>query len=289
MSFPQPSSSQFLNDVNSSICESDVAIDLKLITSGHLLEETNFWEPYNGMNFLPDCGREAGDIWSLQNEFGEPCGSSIRYGQPTPLPSSPPHTSISHQTFPTDDSEESVAEEKSKAPKKRSRVSNSEGKGKLRKNSKVDIEDTSHLNIEELAQREHFLERNRIAASKCRHKKKEWTNKLNQRARELQAQREMLVAYVSILRNELIVLKCKCLEHSDCKCERVRDYLKNTVVTLPPASASLYRMGQIEDKLRAKQASPFSNEAAEPAMSDGMQASRSTSIGSGSPNFDFLN
>jgi hypothetical protein len=94
--------------------------------------------------------------------------------------------------------------------------------------------------------REQFLARNREAASKCRQKKKEWTQDLEQKARDLSAQKQMLTTYMAVLKNELLMLKCKCLEHSDCGCEAIRDYLKNTVNTMPPASAALY--SRLDDK-----------------------------------------
>jgi hypothetical protein len=51
---------------------------------------------------------------------------------------------------------------------------------------------------------------------------------------------------MAMLKNELLMLKCKCLEHSDCDCEAIRDYLKNTITTTPPANAALY--SGIDDK-----------------------------------------
>jgi hypothetical protein len=96
------------------------------------------------------------------------------------------------------------------------------------------------LDEEDGSKREQFLARNREAASKCRQKKKEWTTGLEDRARELSAQKQVLTTYLAMLKNELLMLKCKCLEHSDCGCEGIRDYLKNTVNTMPPANAALY-------------------------------------------------
>ncbi|MDE3228409.1 MAG: hypothetical protein KGO05_00895, partial [Chloroflexota bacterium] len=69
---------------------------------------------------------------------------------------------------------------------------------------------------------------------------------LEQRARELSSQKQMLTTYLAMLKNELLMLKCKCLEHSDCGCDGIRDYLKNTVNTMTPANAALY--SKLEDK-----------------------------------------
>jgi hypothetical protein len=67
---------------------------------------------------------------------------------------------------------------------------------------------------------------------------------LEQKARDLSAQKQMLTTYLAMLKNELLMLKCKCLEHSDCQCQKIRDYLSSSVNTMPPANADLYsRLG----------------------------------------------
>jgi len=283
LAYSHPSSFQSINALAAS--KSDGAIDPTLAGSaaGLLDGESSFWDAYKGMGFSsPSLGGGAENMWPLQTQLGQLGGSNMRNGQPTPPQDMSPHTALSHHSFSMDDGNESMAEEKVSGSKKRSRAAK-EPKRKSRKNSKIEFEDTSHLNPEELAQREKFLERNRVAASKCRQKKKEWTNSLEERARELQAQREMLVAYVSMLRNELLMLKCKCLEHSDCECERLREYLKNTVATLPPASANLYKLSRIEDDLR-KPSMSYSEDG-----NDGVMQSRPTSVNGESPGLDFLN
>jgi hypothetical protein len=136
---------------------------------------------------------------------------------------------------------------------------------KSRRTSKaVSIE--TMIDEEDDSKREQFLARNREAASKCRQKKKEWTQGLEQRARDLSAQKQMLTTYLAMLKNELLMLKCKCLEHSDCDCEAIRDYLKNTVTTMPPANAALY------SKLEGKNASEISNEIARKQSAFGLDA-----------------
>ncbi|KAF7502966.1 hypothetical protein GJ744_004780 [Endocarpon pusillum] len=63
------------------------------------------------------------------------------------------------------------------------------------------------LAVEGDDKRSQFLERNRVAASKCRQKKKEWTSNLEQKARELQASKTSLALLVTSLREELLYLK----------------------------------------------------------------------------------
>ena len=74
--------------------------------------------------------------------------------------------------------------------------------------------------------RERFLKRNRVAASKCRQKKKEYISNLEERARELTSSRNHLMAYVASLKNEIIALKTEMLKHSDCNCVAIQEYLR---------------------------------------------------------------
>jgi bZIP transcription factor len=101
------------------------------------------------------------------------------------------------------------------------------------------------------AKREKFLERNRVAASKCRQKKKEWTSQLEGRARELTKDRHVLTATVAMLKNELLELKCKCLEHSDCQCGLIQDYLKKAVGQMSPTKV-LYTGSDVLDRRRSE-------------------------------------
>lgn len=88
------------------------------------------------------------------------------------------------------------------------------------------------VEMEEEDKREKFLERNRIAASKCRQKKKEYITGLEDRARELTSTRTHLQAYVAALKEEILVLKSEMLKHTDCECVTIRDYLKREAMLL---------------------------------------------------------
>ena len=90
------------------------------------------------------------------------------------------------------------------------------------------------LTIEGDDKRSQFLERNRVAASKCRQKKKEWTSNLEQKARELQASKTSMALLVSSLREELLYLKGEALRHTTCDCNSVREYLaRHAEASLP--------------------------------------------------------
>ena len=74
--------------------------------------------------------------------------------------------------------------------------------------------------------RSKFLERNRVAASKCRQKKKEWTQNLESRARDLQKTNNMLRLNVESLREEILFLKGEMLKHSTCDCKQIQAFMK---------------------------------------------------------------
>ena len=96
-------------------------------------------------------------------------------------------------------------------------------------------------NTEEDTKRERFLERNRVAASKCRQRKKEWMGGLENRARELQNQRTHLSAYVASLREEVLYLKDEMLKHNQCGCTKIREYLGGQAEIMSP-SANLHKI-----------------------------------------------
>ena len=89
--------------------------------------------------------------------------------------------------------------------------------------------------------RSKFLERNRIAASKCRQKKKEWTNNLEVRARELQSSKNQLSLIVGSLKNEVMFLKGQMLRHTGCGCSQIREYLTHEADNITSASQASYK------------------------------------------------
>ena len=73
--------------------------------------------------------------------------------------------------------------------------------------------------------RSKFLERNRVAASKCRQKKKEWTQNLETRARDLQKNNSSLRIMVESLREEVLFLKGECKKHIGCECHDIQQFM----------------------------------------------------------------
>ena len=86
---------------------------------------------------------------------------------------------------------------------------------------------TSEPTKPEDVKRSKFLERNRVAASKCRQKKKEWTQNLETRARQLQKDNNQLRLVVESCREEILFLKGELLKHSQCECESIQTFIKS--------------------------------------------------------------
>lgn len=64
--------------------------------------------------------------------------------------------------------------------------------------------------------RKNFLERNRIAALKCRQRKKQWLANLQQKVELFSTENDALAATVTSLREEVVTLKSLLLAHKDC-------------------------------------------------------------------------
>ncbi|KAI9005062.1 hypothetical protein DFJ74DRAFT_692473 [Hyaloraphidium curvatum] len=72
--------------------------------------------------------------------------------------------------------------------------------------------------------RRRFLERNRLAASKCRQKKKQWIEELERASADSRARNKQLHALVDQMREELMALKNQVLLHQSC--EGVESFLR---------------------------------------------------------------
>jgi len=73
--------------------------------------------------------------------------------------------------------------------------------------------------------RESHLEKNRVAAHKCRQRRKEYINGLETKARECEDQNKYLKGRVAGLREELLQLKNIVLQHANCGCWAIDEYL----------------------------------------------------------------
>ncbi|KAJ9480955.1 hypothetical protein VN97_g12556 [Penicillium thymicola] len=101
-----------------------------------------------------------------------------------------------------------------------------------------DLDDAPH----ERAKRAKFLERNRLAASKCRQKKKEHTQRLEFQYKEQFQKKEQLIAEIARLRSEILGLKNEVLKHAQCGDEPIKLHLAQMVKKItdndgaPPAA-----------------------------------------------------
>ncbi|GAB5585682.1 hypothetical protein Unana1_00582 [Umbelopsis nana] len=87
--------------------------------------------------------------------------------------------------------------------------------------------------------RRRFLERNRVAASKCRQKKKAWVNELEQTSEKVVEDNKRLNDMVIQLKEEAMFLKNQLLAHGTCNCDVVKQYLKQSaeLASAPDAGA----------------------------------------------------
>ncbi|KAJ1920533.1 hypothetical protein H4219_001232 [Mycoemilia scoparia] len=97
--------------------------------------------------------------------------------------------------------------------------------------------------------RRRFLERNRIAASKCRQKKKQWVKELEQRAEEATIQNHNLHTAVAQLKEEILALKSQLIAHRNCNCSMIQQFMQSTLnpqadgVSANPAATSVVMPG----------------------------------------------
>ncbi|KAK9767235.1 hypothetical protein K7432_003116 [Basidiobolus ranarum] len=76
--------------------------------------------------------------------------------------------------------------------------------------------------------RRRFLERNRVAASKCRQKKKMWVKELEYKSDEISARNKQLQQLVGQLKEELLHLKSQLLGHRNCNCNVIQQYVQTS-------------------------------------------------------------
>ncbi|KAG0098076.1 hypothetical protein BGZ93_001224 [Podila epicladia] len=91
------------------------------------------------------------------------------------------------------------------------------------------------------AKRQRFLERNRLAAAKCREKKRLQTLKTITDADEITAKNQALHESLNELQEEVRMLKNQILCHRDCGCDVIQKFVK-TSLTIPLTSSSQRKM-----------------------------------------------
>ncbi|KAL0262838.1 hypothetical protein SLS55_001812 [Diplodia seriata] len=120
-----------------------------------------------------------------------------------------------------DSTEVATASNKRKRSSKGSVGSSTRKRGRK---SVVVVEDDSQ-DPEDKAKRDQFLERNRVAAHKCRQKKKEWMVQLDNDCRDLAARNKYLSAEVNVLSNTMYELKNLIFQHADCGYQPINEFI----------------------------------------------------------------
>ncbi|KAL3477543.1 Aft1 HRA domain-containing protein [Aspergillus californicus] len=94
-----------------------------------------------------------------------------------------------------------------------------------RPSSKKKSGDTKKMTDEE--KRKNFLERNRVAALKCRQRKKQWLANLQAKVELFTSENDALTTTVTQLREEIVNLKTLLLAHKDCPVSQAQGLIWN--------------------------------------------------------------
>ncbi|KAF5857845.1 hypothetical protein ETB97_005219 [Aspergillus alliaceus] len=170
--------------------------------------------------------------WSSQSEpqFYDPTMTQVRNGQPTPPPfdekklqpedlylmTQKPFNSSSQFTHATRRS--SISNQFQSRSVDGYSVGSRLRKSASQKNYQHDNE-----------KRQRILHRNRLAASKCRQKKKEHSKQLEERFYKVSTRKTELESEIENLRSELITLKNELLLHASCNDEAIKIHLAQMV------------------------------------------------------------
>ncbi|KAF4263028.1 hypothetical protein KXX16_000976 [Aspergillus fumigatus] len=201
-----------------------------------LPDEEHLWGMSPLSSSMPSWNGKNEQMFSNPNLERDLKHSHVRNGQPTPPPygDNKTHTvgdlySLSQcqfsngaQTFQTHNDRRSFCEQ--------SAINSNGGSSKRRKVRDAKMTQAEYNEQQqEKAKREKFLERNRLAASKCRQKKKEHTQLLESRYREQSDKKEQLVSEIARLRSEILGLKNEVLKHAQCGDEPIKLHLAQMV------------------------------------------------------------
>ncbi|RKP13305.1 hypothetical protein BJ684DRAFT_3506, partial [Piptocephalis cylindrospora] len=88
----------------------------------------------------------------------------------------------------------------------------------------ISSDHSTELDETEQERRQRFLERNRIAASKCRQKKKAWIRDLEEKAENAQKEHDELRSKVTALHLEVSFLREQLATHHECSCSVIHEY-----------------------------------------------------------------
>jgi hypothetical protein len=121
------------------------------------------------------------------------------------------HTLVPNASFPDHDANPQPPKRKRGRPKSQPQM--------------VEAYTTDGFPFQVSSARQSHLEKNRVAAHKCRQRKKEYINGLEGRAREFSSKNKALKENVAMLREEVLSLKNEVLRHAGCGFWAVDEYL----------------------------------------------------------------
>ncbi|KAF8471179.1 Aft1 HRA domain-containing protein [Kalaharituber pfeilii] len=112
------------------------------------------------------------------------------------------------------------------------------GSGDDQENETQPTDTTKKMTDEE--KRKNFLERNRVAALKCRQRKKQWLQNLQTKVEYYSQENDALTSQVASLREEIVALKTLLLAHKDCPIARATNMGMDTIHSALAAGAPEY-------------------------------------------------
>ncbi|KAH6675308.1 hypothetical protein F5X68DRAFT_235462 [Plectosphaerella plurivora] len=124
----------------------------------------------------------------------------------------------------------------------------SKSKTKTKQNKKSTRELTPEPIEEEPAEdgkRSKFLERNRVAASKCRQRKKQWMSGLQDTKNELEARHHQLQLEHSSLVNEVSSMKNQLMSHANCNDPNINLWIDNEARRFVQSEAGRVSISQV--------------------------------------------
>ena len=133
--------------------------------------------------------------------------------------------------------------------------------------TRLELHAAAHVdsNNQDVSRRSRFLERNRLAASKCRQKKKQWVENLEVKARNFQAQFKHLNLVVDSLKEEILYLKVEMVRHKGCEGSEIQKCIEVDDDAFAEAAERLEKLEREKSASGGGSSSPGCNPETDPA------------------------
>ncbi|PYI04593.1 hypothetical protein BO78DRAFT_408988 [Aspergillus sclerotiicarbonarius CBS 121057] len=217
-----------------------------------LEEEENIWTFGTVSQSMPTWqGKSEPQVFSTNPGLEQSLKNShVRNGQPTPPPIDGMYQLSQYQPY---DGSAYVNPTPRGSFSQQARPSEDGSTSKRRRtNAAKSSSPTPDGQEAERLKREKFLERNRVAASKCRLKKKQHTEELQNRHKELVQQKGELNSEVDRLRGQVLSLKNEMLRHSQCGDEAITVHLSQMVKNITYRDTAASEMRSELDSLTSR-------------------------------------